>query len=275
MSKGVALMGLSIIWFAIMNLAIKYLAHLPTFELVFFRALVAVTIAYLTLRVKRIPAWGNRKDLLLLRGLFGLGALSLFVSTLQHMPLATALVIQYMSPVYVAVLGIFILKEPMRPLQWVWLAVAFGGVVMMKGFDPNIPMLYLVLGIVSSILSAFAYTTIRSLKDSDHPLVVVFYFPLVTLPVAGLMMALNWEMPAPMDWMWIAVMGVFAQLGQIFMTQALHIEKANVVSTMTYLGMFFGLGFGYFLFEETYTVMALLGMGMVLLGVLGNVFVRG
>lgn len=277
-------MGLAVVFFAVMNVAIKYVAHLPTFELVFFRALIAASIAYTTLRVKGIPAWGNRKGLLILRGVFGFGALSMFIATLQNMPMATALVIQYMSPVFVAILGIFLLKEPMRPLQWVWLAMAFAGVVMIKGFDPRVSILYLSIGIASCILSAFAYTTVRSLKDTDHPLVVVFYFPLVTLPVAGLLMWYQWrhigvsefifEQHTLEDWLWIVVMGVFAQLGQIFMTLSLHLEKANVVSSMSYLGMIFGLIFGYFLFGETYGIWAAVGIFLVLLGVLLNVFVR-
>ena len=277
-------MGLAVVFFAVMNVAIKYVAHLPTFELVFFRALIAASIAYTTLRVKRIPAWGNRKGLLILRGVFGFGALSMFIATLQNMPMATALVIQYMSPVFVAILGIFLHKEPMRPLQWLWLAMAFAGVVMIKGFDPRVSVLYLSIGIASCILSAFAYTTVRSLKDTDHPLVVVFYFPLVTLPVAGLLMWIQWRTTSfsdwifvhhtSEDWLWIVVMGVFAQLGQIFMTLSLHLEKANVVSSMSYMGMIFGLIFGYVLFGETYGIWAAAGIFLVLLGVLMNVFVR-
>jgi drug/metabolite transporter (DMT)-like permease len=285
MNKGVAYMGLAVAFFAVMNLAIKYVAHLPTFELVFFRALIAISIAYTTLKVKGIRVWGNRIGLLILRGMFGFGALSMFIATLQHMPMATSLVIQYMSPVFVAILGIFLLKEPMRPLQWLWLGMAFAGVVMIKGFDPRVSVFYLVLGILSCILSAFAYTTVRALKDTDHPMVVVFYFPLVTLPIAGLLMLFEyrtttlsdwfWYAHTLEDWAWIVVMGVFAQLGQIYMTLALHLEKANIVSTIGYLGMIFGLGFGYWLFDEVYGIWALVGMVLVLAGVVLNVFVRG
>lgn len=276
-------MGLSIFFFAIMNVAIKYIEHLPTLELVLFRALIAASIAFTTLKVKRISPWGNRQTLLLLRGLLGFIALSLFIASIQNMPLATALIIQYMSPFFVAILGIFILKERMRPLQWLYFAIAFAGVAMIKGFDPNVKMLFLMMGIVSCIFSAMAYTTVRFLKDSDHPLVVTFYFPLVTIPIASLLILGNqllpnslegfgWEMPQGIDWLWIVVMGVFAQMGQIYMTMALHLEKANVVSSMSYLGIVFGMIFGYFLFGETYSIMAALGIVLVMTGVLLNVF---
>jgi drug/metabolite transporter (DMT)-like permease len=272
MNKGVAYMGLAVFFFAIMNVAIKFVGHIPTFELVFFRCLIAASIAFTTLKVKGIAPFGNRRSLLILRGLLGFGALSLFVATIQNMPLATALVIQYMSPVFVAVLGIFLLNEPMRPVQWLWLLVAFAGVVLIKGFDPRVSLLYLILGLASCILSAFAYTTVRRLKDTDHPMVVVFYFPLVALPLSGVLMLLDWKTPTLVDWIWIAVMGVFAQLGQIYMTLSLHLEKANVVSSVSYLGMIFGLGFGWFLFGEEYGFLALVGIVLVIIGVLFNVF---
>ncbi len=285
MNKGIAYMGISIFFFAIMNVAIKYVEHLPTLELVLFRALIAASIAFVTLKFKRIPVWGNRRTLLLLRGLLGFVALSLFIASIQHMPLATALILQYMSPFFVAILGIFILKERMRPIQWLFFALAFTGVAMIKGFDPNVKMLFLIMGVVSCIFSAMAYTTVRFLKDTDHPLVVVFYFPLVTIPIALLLMGVNtqlptgiegfgWEMPMGNDWIWVLVMGVFAQLGQVYMTMALHLEKANVVSSMSYLGIVFGMGFGYFLFGESYSLPAFGGIALVLTGVLLNVFSR-
>jgi drug/metabolite transporter (DMT)-like permease len=285
MNKGIAYMGISIFFFAIMNVAIKYVEHLPTLELVLFRALIAASIAFVTLKVKGIPVWGNRRTLLLLRGLLGFVALSLFIASIQHMPLATALIIQYMSPFFVAILGIFILKERMRPVQWLFFAIAFTGVAMIKGFDPNVKTLFLVMGLVSCIFSAMAYTTVRFLKDTDHPLVVVFYFPLVTIPIALTLIGFNalvpigidglgWEMPIGKDWIWVLVMGVFAQLGQVYMTMALHLEKANVVSSMSYLGIVFGMGFGYFLFGEGYSLPAFGGIALVLTGVLLNVFTR-
>jgi drug/metabolite transporter (DMT)-like permease len=283
MNKGVAYMGLSIFFFAIMNVAIKYIEHLPTMEIVLFRAVIAATIAYATLKVKRIHPWGTNKSFLLLRGLLGFCALTLFIASIQHLPLATALVVQYMSPIFVAILGLILLKEEMRPIQWLFFGVAFLGITLIKGFDPNVETLFLVMGVVSCMFSAMAYTTIRYLKDSDHPLVVVFYFPLVTIPIALATMGVNqavpvplhdfgWQMPVGIEWLWIVVMGVFAQLGQIYMTIALHMEKANIVSSMSYLGIIFGIVFGYTLFEETYTFMAIIGIALVLAGVLLNVF---
>lgn len=287
MNKGVAYMALSISFFAVQNIAMKYLVHLPLMELVVCRALVAVGLAYATIRFKGIAPLGNNRRRLLLRGLLGFCALSMFVATVQGLPLGTALVIQYMSPVFVALLGIFVLKERMRWVQWLFFAVCMLGVALIRGFDPNVSTFLLLLGIGSSIVSAMAYATVRSLKDSDDPLVVTFYFPLVTIPLGLAAMGLNallpgtvqvshfgWTMPEGMDWFWLVCMGVFAQLGQIWMTNAYHAGRADVVSSVSYLGIVYGIVFGYFLFDETYAWQAALGIALVLAGVVANVLVK-
>lgn len=287
MNKGVIYMGLAIIFFSVMSLAVKFMpTGFPVFELVLFRSIFASAIAYVTLKIKKIYPWGKRRDLLILRGLFGFVGLSLFFATVQNMPLATALVVQYLSPVFVAILGVFLLKERMKPMQWIWFALAFAGVIVIKGVDDRVSIFYLSLGILGALFSALAYTTVRYLKDTDNPYVVVFFFPLVTLPVSAIITFLPipnfegdwgmpfWEMPVGMEWFWLCVMGIFAQLGQIFMTQSLHLEKANIVSSMTYIGIVFGVCYGFFIFDETYEWNALLGIGMVLAGVLLNVFTK-
>ena len=280
-------MGLAVIAFSIMSLAVKFLpAGFPVFELVFFRSLVAVVIAYTTLKINKIHPWGKRKDLLILRSLFGFGGLTLFFLTVQNMPLATALIVQYLSPIFAAFVGIFLLKERMRPIQWLWFSMAFAGVIVIKGVDDRVSMLYLLLGVLGAVFSSLAYTTVRYLKDSDDPLVVVFYFPLVTLPIAGAITFFpspdaigswqlsNWVMPTGIEWLWLMMMGVFAQIGQILMTKSLHLEKANIVSSMIYIGIVFGIGYGYFFFGEHYDWNALAGIGLVLAGVVLNVFTK-
>ena len=280
-------MGLAVIAFSIMSLPVKFLpAGFPVFELVFFRSLVAVAIAYTTLKINKIHPWGKRKDLLILRSLFGFGGLTLFFLTVQNMPLATALIVQYLSPIFAAFVGIFLLKERMRPIQWLWFSMAFAGVIVIKGVDDRVSMLYLLLGVLGAVFSSLAYTTVRYLKDSDDPLVVVFYFPLVTLPIAGAITFFpspdaigswqlsNWVMPTGIEWLWLMMMGVFAQIGQILMTKSLHLEKANIVSSMIYIGIVFGIGYGYFFFGEHYDWNALAGIGLVLAGVVLNVFTK-
>lgn len=195
----------------------------------------------------------------------------LFFITLQNIPLASAVTIQYLSPVFTAIIAVFVLGERMKPIQWLFFAIAFLGVALIKGFDERVSLLYLGLGVVSSICAGAAYNCIRLVKDTDHPLVVVLYFPMVATPIMLVLTYFDWVMPIGRDWILLLLLGVFTQIGQVFMTKALQSERANMVASLKYLGSLYALGFGYFIFDETYGAFSLLGILLVLSGVLLNV----
>ncbi len=260
--------------FSLMQLCVKFLPHLPTHELILFRSLVSLVLSLGFLVPRRISPWGNNRKLLVLRGVFGMLALSLFFVTLQELPLASAVTIQYLSPIFTSIFAIFLLKERMRPRKWVFIAIAFAGVVVLKGFDDRVSTTYFSLGILSALFAGGAYNCIRLLRGVDHPVVVVFYFPLIATPVMAVLSFYDWVMPQDMDWVWLLLLGIFTQVGQVYMTKALQAENANIVTSMKYLGAVYALLYGYFLFDETYGLMSLIGIGMVLLGVVLNVLLK-
>lgn len=274
MSTGVRFMLVSTFSFSLMQLCVKFLPHLPAHELILFRSIISLVLSLGFLVPNRINPLGNNRRLLLMRGFFGMMALSLFFLTLQELPLASAVTIQYLSPIFTSIIAIFILGERMRGRQWLFIAIAFAGVVVLKGFDERVSTLYLLLGIASSLFAGAAYNCVRLLKDSDHPVVVVFYFPLVATPVMAVLSYFEWVTPVGTDWVWLFLLGVFTQVGQLYMTKALQAEKANIVTSMKYLGAVYALVYGYFLFDETYGLMSLLGIGLVLAGVVLNVVFR-
>ncbi len=97
------------------------------------------------------------------------------------------------------------------------------------------------------------------------------YFPLVATPVMGIWSYFDWVMPSGWDWMWIVLLGIFTQIGQIFMTRALQAEEANKVASLKYLGTVYALLYGYLFFGEGFQWISILGMCLVLLGVVLNI----
>ena len=257
--------------FSLMQICVKYLQHIPTFELVFFRSLITIILSLTYLKTKGISPLGNNRKILFLRGLFGMLALTMFFYTLKVLPLATAVIIQYLSPIFTVFIAIFFLGERMRKVQWIFFLVAFAGVGLIKGFDERVSLLYLIVGVLSSIFAGAAYNCIRKLKDTDHPVVVVFYFPLVATPVMAVLSFFNWVNPTWSDLAIIILLGSFTQIGQVYMTKALQAEKANIVSSLKYLGSVYALAYSYFIFDESYGVMSLIGIFLVLIGVIANV----
>jgi drug/metabolite transporter (DMT)-like permease len=264
-------MLLSVLGFAMMNLMVKFLGRLPATELVLFRSLISIAITAYFLRKRHIPFFGNQKKYLILRGVFGVTALSLFFYTLQELPLASAITIQYLSPIFTAFFAIFILGEKMFKWQWLFFLISFSGIALIKGFDPNISLPLFIMGLGSAIFAGLAYNCIRKVKDTDHPLVVVFYFPLIAIPIMAVISIFNWVTPMGWEWMFLLLMGLFTQVGQIYMTRALQAGEANEIVAFKYLGIVFALGFDLVIFNVTYKPMALVGIGLVLFGVLLNV----
>mgnify|MGYP002628673257 CR=1 FL=1 len=257
--------------FSLMQLCVKYLSHLPTHELILFRSVISLVLSLGYILPKGINPLGNNRKYLLLRGIFGVTALSLFFITVQNIPLASAVTIQYLSPIFTAIIAIFILGEKMRKVQWLFFLVAFLGIGLLKGFDDRVSLFYLILGILSAFFAGAAYNCIRMVKDTDHPLVVVLYFPMVATPIMLVLSYFNWVSPVGWEWAIILLLGIFTQIGQVFMTTALQLEKANIVASLKYLGSLYALAYGYFLFDETYDWISLVGILLILSGVLLNV----
>ncbi|MFT6216791.1 MAG: drug/metabolite transporter (DMT)-like permease, partial [Roseivirga sp.] len=200
LSKGVQYMLLATFIFAIMNVLIKYVSHIPALEIILFRSIVSFIMSGVGLKYQGVPLLGNNKKILFLRGLAGAFALIMFFTILQEIPLASAVTLMFLGPIFTSILGIWIVKEKVAWLQWVFFAISFVGIVMIKGFDPRVSPIMALLGVGAALCSGIAYNMIRKLKTSEHPLVIIFYFPLVTLPIVGLYSVFNWVQPQGIEW---------------------------------------------------------------------------
>ncbi len=264
-------MFLSTLAFALANVFVKQVSHLPTMEIVFFRCAFGVVFCYVGLRKARADWRGSNRKLLLMRGLFGTTALYLFFLTVKEIPLASAMTIQYLSPIFTTIIAIFLLKEKVKSVQWLFYAMAFVGVLFIEQFDTRITLLFLIIGIISAFCSGVAYNLVRTLRMREHPLTVVLHFQLVGLIVGFLFTTFSWATPTGWDWFYLFLIGVFSQLGQIFLTNALQKEKAASVTIVNYTGLTYGLLIGWFVFGEAQTVESLLGMLLVVGGVVLSV----
>ena len=274
LSKGVLFMMLATFIFAVMNVLVKYLPNIPAIEIILFRSIVSFFMSGVTLKLKRIPLFGNNKRILLIRGLAGALALMMFFTTIQEIPLASAVTLMFLGPIFTTLIGIWVVGEKVKPLQWLFFALSFVGIVMIKGFDPRISPLTALLGVGAAFFSGIAYNMIRKLKTTEHPLVIIFYFPLVTLPIVGTYSFFNWVQPEGIEWLLLIGVGVLTQIAQYFMTVAYQSEELSKVSNINFIGIIYALGFGFFLFDETFNVLTYLGMACVMTGVVLNVFYK-
>ncbi len=119
-----------------------------------------------------------------------------------------------------------------------------------------------------------AYNVIRKLNTSENPLVIIFYFPLVTMPLTGAYSFFDWVAPEGIQWLYLLMVGVLTQIAQYFMTKAYQSEEVNKVASVSYIGIFYALIFGWVFFQETFNLQTYLGMAVVLVGVVLNLWYK-
>lgn len=281
-------MLLSSLCFGFVNLIVKILAdqhniydsiqNYPEFELVFFRCVVSLSISITIVRAKKIPFFGNNKKWLLIRGLAGATGLTLFFFTLTHLPMAIATVIQYMSPIFTVVFAIYLNKQRVAPIQWLFFLISILGVLVIslgKGSIDNFDPIWIILGLTSAVFSGIAYNAIIKCTTTDEPVTVVMYFPLVATPIMLVAMLIQgYVYPQGIEWILLLAVGVLTQIAQISMTRAFNSESASKVSPVKYFGAIYAVLIGFFVFDETLSLYATAGIILVLLGVLLNTFFK-
>lgn len=274
LSKGVLHMLLATFLFATMNVFVKMVPGIPAVEVVFFRSLISLLMSASFLYWQGISIFGKNKKYLILRGVSGAVALILYFITLQKIPLASAVTIQFLSPIFTTILGVYLLGEKVLKWQWIFFSLAFVGVLVIQGFDPRVDPIYFFMGIISAFAAGLAYNFIRKINVSEHPLVIVMYFPLVTLPVTGVFCLFFWVQPEGIEWLYLLLIGILTQAAQYLMTKAYQNEEVSKVASLKYIAIIYALGYGYILFDETYDFLALLGMLVVILSVAMNVWYK-
>ncbi len=275
-------MLLSTLLFALMNVCVKQLGRLPTLEVILARSVVSLVLSWWAVRRANVSLWGSGADrqsrwLLASRGTTGALALVLYFATVQHLPLAVAVTLQYLSPIATALVGIWLLREPVRPAQWACFGVAFAGVLLTQLDRATLPphaMIWVLTGIGGAIVSGFSYVTIRRLRGREHPLVIVFWFPLIALPLGLVGTALHGVWPTPTEWGWLLLTGLFTQGAQVTMTKAYQAEEVSKVAVLNYIGVLYAVAIGYGIFGEKLGGLTLGGLGLVLAGVVANVWIK-
>jgi drug/metabolite transporter (DMT)-like permease len=272
-SRGVLYMTLSAFGFSIMGILVKLVSpRIPTGELVLARAVITLVISYAMVRRASLSPWGNERGKLVLRGLFGFAALGSYYLAIAHLPLAEATTLQFTQPLITSILAWKLLGER---IGWgTFVAIACGLVGVTLVVHPGVPLgagadpFGVTSALVSAVLSALAYVTVRQLSVTEHPLVIVFYFPLVATPLAIPWAAYDFVWPSAVDWLALVGIGISTQFGQVFMTRALAVDEASRVTSAGYIQIVFAVMWQFVVFGQLPALGTVLGAGLVIAGTL-------
>lgn len=262
------------LFFAVMQGLVRGLNEVHVFQIVFFRSGVTALLATFLLRRRGLSLKGNKQGLLFLRSLFGVISMTLFFLTIQRMPLGASVALKYLSPLFAAVFAVLLLKEKVHPLSWGLFLVALGGVALLKGFDGRIEMLNLVLGVGGALFGGLVYVTIRRIGDTENSLVIVNYFMLFATVLSGLAMIPVWKTPSLPELAVLLTLGSLGFFAQLYMTRSLQREKASRVAPFKYMEVSYALLIGLVFFDESYPLLSLAGVLLIVLAMLGNLMLR-
>jgi drug/metabolite transporter (DMT)-like permease len=272
MRRGALFMMLSALAFSVMTVLVKLAGQrLPSQELVVARAAVSLVLSWWMLARAGVSPWGEQRRWLWLRGALGFGGLSCVYAAVTHLPLAEATVLQYLHPPITALLAGLFLAERVSPRIGVAMGLSLGGVILVaqpawlfEGAGEPLPPIWVAAAIGGACFSAAAYVVVRKLAQAgEHPLVIVFYFPLVTLPAALPTLWPEFVWPRGIEWLWLLGIGVATQIGQVSLTRGLAILPAAHGTALSYLQVAFAALWGVLVFGELPDAFAVLGGGLV------------
>lgn len=265
-------MLIAVLLFSLMQVLVKKMDYIPFYELIFFRAIISVVICYFTIQRMGISFLGKRKDLLILRGVFGFLSLNCFFYATQNMPYGSVISIVNIKPFLVLVWAAIFLKEKTKWFSWLFFGISLIGIYWLKSVDQRLDLVPFLATLGAAIFASMAYTLLRKLKDSDQPVVILFYFTFISAPLTLPFVIWNWVTPIGYDWLWCFAIGLLTHFAQLAMTKAYQLAPVGVVSNFYYFGIALAFFFGYVFFDETYTANQLYAVVLIVTGILLNVY---
>ena len=255
--------------FGLMGVFVKLGApYFSSAELVFYRSIIGLVVIFGIVRTQGLSLATPHVASHLWRGLSGFLALMLFFYAISALPLATAITLNYTSPLFLALLLTLWLKENPHWRLIGAILLGFLGVILL--LRPSLHPEQIkggLMGLASGFLAGFAYLNVKQLGAMGEPeWRVVFYFTLLaTLGGGAWMLVAGFHQPRAEDWPWLMGIGVSATLAQLALTRAYHRGRTLIVGALAYTTVGFSAVYGVLLFGERLPLQAWMGMAVVAL----------
>lgn len=263
--KGAALLALSAILFATMGVFIRLASHTVGNEIVVFaRNLAGLLLLLPIMLLQRDVGFRTAVfDRHLWRALTGLIAMYGFFYAIAHLPLSSAMVFTYSSPVFIPLVAWIFLKEPMTLRAWATALLGFVGVLLVCKPSGGILNQFALIGLGSSVLAATAFVTVRALGATEPATRVVFYFALLSTVVSTVPLLWAGRAITLHEFGLLAAIGALATLSQLCLTRAYALAPANRIGPITYLAIVVAGLYAWVLWGETPDGFAIAGAGLI------------
>ena len=246
------------------------LIRASTGEVLFFRGIFALLPFLLYALVSRFvgtrPAGLLPNNMRLACLLSALAVLSLFLFTvaLRHIPLATAVVLAYLSPIMIALMSPLLIGERIGLLQWMAALTGFGGVVVMTSPSLETTEWIILLPVLVAVIIACRDMLIRVSIARESAVALVVWTHLLTIAVAAFSLDASWSWFELRQFTLYAAAGVTVSLGTVGMIAALRHANAASLSAIKYSCVLWAGMIGWIVFGERLTI-AMIGGGFLIL----------
>jgi len=264
---GILMMIIATICFSLMAVMVKYLGHLPVMEIIFFRNIPIMLIIPLILKNKKISFWGNNKPLLLLRSLLSGFAVLAYFYTITVMLLTDAVTIKQLSPFFIIFLASIFLGEKVDFRKITIFILAFLGALLVVKPGFRLDTYPAVIALLGAISTAGSHVAIRSLRLTDHPLVIVNYFgySIGLISFGILLWQGNFIIPDALSLFVLLLLGLAGLGGQFTLTKAYQMAPTKLVSVYLYLQIIFGALLGALFFKEIPDLFSISGASLIII----------
>ena len=275
-NNGYVCMILSAFFFCLMTVFVKLAGDsIPTIQIVFIRGVITFLFIYLIIKKKGISPWGSNYFFLSVRGLTGSVALFFVYESIQRFTLSNSTVIQYLYPIFTTLLASVILSETLYKRIVFSVLLGFSGVYIILGLpyfgqDPSsFKILNIFIAILGSFLTGLAYVLVRLCSNmKESPYVIMFYFPLFTVPLSLPFAIHSWVEPSLEIWVILLLVGGFTMLGQFFLTFAYKLLPASRVASVSYVQVPFSVFASMIVFKESLSFDFIIGSSIIFLSIL-------
>jgi drug/metabolite transporter (DMT)-like permease len=265
-TKGVILMLISALFFALMASAVKWTEDLPLMQKIFFRDTIGFIVSVILIKKSRIPFKGNNVPFLILRSLIGFSAIVLYFYAISKLYLADASILENTNPFFIILFSFIFLKENIKKYQIATLVIGFLGALLVIKPQFNYTIVPSIMGLASGVFAGAAYTIVRYLSKTDYPQTIIFYFTatslLITLPF--LFMG-HFIAPTLIQWIGLICIALSAATAQFLITNAYRYAPASELSIYNYTQILFALFLGMLFWSEIPDLLSLTGGVLIVL----------
>ena len=270
LNKGTLLYMLAVVMLAIMDASAKWLSDAYSVsQIILFRSFFAF------LPILGLALWNQKKQVSFLisrgrivshvvRGCLFTITFASFVWSLKWLPLAEATGISLVGPVFMILLGGFLLKENIGVRKWIAIAMGLGGVLLIIQPGGSGPLFAKLLALLSAFSFALVAIWTKKLSSHESSETMAFWTNTILMTIGGTGVLLSdWFTPGASDLIVFLIMGLAGGIANLLFVVALRQSEVSLVAALEYTIFIWAVLLGLFVFSEIPTVNVWIGVGFI------------